>query len=100
MNMTEVRTDQQNKQRIDAIAPRFQRLHTDRIRVESNIERLTEEHEAAKAAAMEVFGTTDIQEIEEKLMAARRDATAEVDAFENLIIDIEGKLQQFSRERG
>lgn len=97
--MPQTRTEQDTKRRIDELAPRFQRLNSDRLRVESSIELLAKDLEAAEAAAMEVFGTTDMAEIEKKLDEARQNAAAEVDAFESVIVEIEDKLSALSKEQ-
>lgn len=97
--MPQTRTEQDTKRRIDELAPRFQRLNSDRLRVESSIELLAKDLEAAEAAAMEVFGTTDLVEIEKKLDEARQNASAEVDAFESVIVEIEDKLRALSKEQ-
>lgn len=90
--MAEPRTEAQNRQRLDQLKPRYERLNSDRIRNEAEIERLEVELAAAEKEATEVFGTTDGDAIRAAIQDSRIKATEAVDAFENAIAEIETGL--------
>lgn len=95
--MAEARTEAQNRQRLDALMPRYQRLNAERIRVEGDIERLQGEVTEAEKDAMEAFKTTDAAQIAKILEDARGESTAAVDAFGSTIEEIEKRLNALNQ---
>jgi hypothetical protein len=78
--------------RLDELRPAFDRLRTERIRAEGEIERLSRELEAAKAEARAAFGTDDEAEIRRLVEAARAENAALVDDFAERLRAIGARL--------
>jgi hypothetical protein len=70
----------------------FDRLRTERIRAESEVERLERELERVRAAARATFDTDDEGEIAQMIEAARAQNTRLMDEFESRLHDIETRL--------
>ncbi len=62
--------------RLEALQPAYERLRADRIRAESDVERLTAELAAARAQAREELGTDDEAEIRRMIEEARAENAA------------------------
>lgn len=77
----------------------YERLRTERIRAESEVERLTAELERARESARATFGTDDETEIARLIAAAGARNTELVAAFEAAIRDIEARLQALGSAR-
>ena len=78
--------------RLDELRPAFDRLRTERIRAEGEIERLSRELEAAEAEARAAFGTDDEAEIRRLVEAARAENAALVDDFAERLRAIGARL--------
>jgi hypothetical protein len=78
--------------RLDELRPAFDRLRTERIRAEGEIERLSRELEAAKAEARAAFGTDHEAEIRRLVEAARAENAALVDDFAERLRAIGARL--------
>ena len=78
--------------RLDELRPAFDRLRTERIRAEGEIERLSRELEAAKAEARAEFGTDDEAEIRRLVEAARAENAALIDDFAERLRAIGARL--------
>jgi hypothetical protein len=78
--------------RLDELRPAFDRLRTERIRAEGEIERLSRELEAAKAEARAAFGADDEAEIRRLVEAARAENAALIDDFAERLRAIGARL--------
>ncbi|HEV2558620.1 MAG TPA: hypothetical protein VGU45_08340 [Microvirga sp.] len=85
--------------RLEEMRASFERLRTERIRAEGEVERLARELEAARSEAKAAFGTDDEGEIEALIGEARARNAALVDEFAALIRGIESKLQSLGDGR-
>ena len=83
--------------RLDELRPAFERLRTERIRAEGEIERLTRELEAARAEARAAFGTDDEAEIHRVIEAERAENAALVDEFAERLRAIGARLAALGR---
>ena len=92
MAMKTARLDSENLRLLDQLRPAFERLRTERIRSEGEIERLGRELEGARAEALAAFGTDDEAEIRRLIEAARAENTALVDAFAGRVRAIGARL--------
>lgn len=98
MKRGETSSEAEVLKRLDALRPRYERLRADRIRAESDVERLEAELEAARARAREELGTDDEDEIRAMIEAARERSAREVEAFAALVAEIEARLGRLGRE--
>jgi len=98
MARTDTGRDSDNLKRLEALRPAFERLRTERILAEGEIERLTKELEAARQLALQELGTDDEAEIARMIAAARDRNTAMVEEFATLIRDIDARLQRLGTE--
>ncbi len=81
-----------NLRRLEEMRATYERLRTERIRAESEVERLAEELERARESARAAFGTDDESEIARLIEEARLRNTELVAEFEAVIRDIEARL--------
>jgi chromosome segregation ATPase len=86
--------DMDNVRRIEQLRAMFERLRTERIRAESEVERLQRELEQAREAARAAFGTDSEDEIRNMIETARAQNTRVVDEFEALLHSIEARLRE------
>ncbi len=93
------RLDTDNIRRIEQMRSRYERLRTERIRAESEVERLERELDQAREAARATFGTDNEVEILELIEAARTQNTRLVNEFEALLRDIEVRLSRLGDEK-
>jgi hypothetical protein len=82
---------------LDQLRPAFERLRTERIRAEGEIERLSRELEAAEAEARAAFGTTDEAAIRRSVDAARAENAALVEDFAERLRRIGRRLADLGR---
>jgi hypothetical protein len=91
--------DTETVRRIDAMRATFERLRTERIRAESDVERLRHELDRAREEARATFGTDSEDEIRALIEAARAENAQRVEAFGSLLRDIEARLRGLGEER-
>jgi hypothetical protein len=77
----------------------YERLRTERIRAESEVERLTDELERVRESARLTFGTDDEDEIARLIEAARAHNAEALAQFETLIRDMERRLEALGGSR-
>jgi chromosome segregation ATPase len=87
------RLDTENTRRIDKMRATFERLRTERIRAESEVERLERELDEARKEARTLFGTDDDAVIQDEIDAAMARNEQALDAFERLLKDVEARLR-------
>ena len=92
MTSSAARPNADHLRRLEEMRATYERLRTERIRAESEVERLTGELEKAREQARAAFGTDDEAEIARLVEEARKRNAELVSAFETLIRDIESKL--------
>jgi hypothetical protein len=93
-----MRTDVENLKRLEELRPAFERLTAERIRAESEIERLTRELDAARRLAREQLGTDDEDEIRRLIEDQRAENTRRVDAFASALKAIDQRLAKLGGE--
>ena len=71
----------------------YERLRTERIRAESEVERLTVELERVRESARATFGTDDENEIARLIEAARAHNADAIAEFESLIRNMQTRLE-------
>lgn len=81
-------------ERIERARSAYENLWAERIRAESDVERLTRELEQARELARAEFGTDDEADIRRMAEAAQEHNRRLVDEFEALLRDIEVRLQK------
>ena len=86
------RPDSENLERLQALRPTFERLKAERIRAESEINRLAKDFEAARREAEKEFGTADEAEIQRMIAQAHTLNTRLVDAFASTVRAIDERL--------
>jgi glutathione S-transferase len=84
--------DSKTLKRLDELRPVYDRLRAERIRAESEIERLTAELEEARRLARDAFGTDDEAALTGLVEAARAENDAAVEAFSARLRAIEARL--------
>ena len=93
------RPDTDNIRRIEQMRATFDRLRTERIRAESDVERLERELDQAREAARATFGTDDEHEIGRAIEAARAKNMQLVEEFGALLRDIEANLRSLGDDQ-
>lgn len=91
------RSDDHGLRLLDELRPAFERLRTERIRAEGEIERLSRELEAAEAEARAAFGTADEAEIRRLMEAARAENAALVEEFAERLRRIGRRLAELGQ---
>ena len=94
MNPARARNASENLKLLDQLRPSFEKLRTERIRADSEIERLEAELEAARALAREELGTDDEDEIRRMVEAMEAENSALVEAFAATLRGIEARLKE------
>jgi phage shock protein A len=84
--------DPKTLKRLDELRPAYERLHAERIRAESEIERLSAELEEARRLAREAFGTDDEAALAALVEAARAENEAAIQGFSERLRAIEARL--------
>jgi hypothetical protein len=99
--MERSRTSQETEalKRLDALRPAYERLRTERIRAESDVERLTAELESARAQAREELGTDDEAAIAAMIEAARAENARQVEAFAQAVQAVQDRLSRLTETR-
>jgi phage shock protein A len=88
-----------NLRRLEELRATYERLRTERIRAESEVERLTAELERMREQARAAFGADDEGEIARLVEAARARNDALVSEFAALIAALEARLQSLGGGR-
>ena len=93
MTTSAARQNTDHLRRLEEMRATYDRLRTERIRAESEVERLAGELERARESARATFGTDDEAEIARLIEAARARNAELVAEFESVIRGIEARLQ-------
>jgi hypothetical protein len=99
MTTSPVRQDASNLRRLEEMRATYERLRADRIRAESEVERLTAELGRARESARAAFGTDDEGAIAAMIEAAQARNTALVEEFAGLLRTIETRLKSLGDGR-
>jgi molecular chaperone GrpE (heat shock protein) len=91
--------DTETKRRIEQMRAAYDRLRTERIRAESEVERLRRELDEAREAARATFGTDNEEDIAVLIDAARAHNAKLVGEFEALLREIDSRLAAPEEER-
>ncbi|ACL61952.1 hypothetical protein [Methylobacterium nodulans] len=99
--MERSRTSQETEalKRLEALRPAYERLRADRIRAESDVERLTAELEAARAQAREELGTDDEAAIRAMIEEMRAENARRVEAFAEALRAVQDRLDGLTERR-
>ena len=84
--------------RLEELRPNFERLTAERIRAESEVERLTRELDEARRNAREAFGTDEEEEIRRMIVEAEARNDAAVEDFAASLRAIEERLARLKDE--
>jgi len=93
------RLEADNLKRLEEMRKTFDRLRAERIRAESEVERLARELEEARELARAELGTDDEVEIQRMIEAAQVRNAKLVEEFGGMLRDIEARLRQLGDER-
>lgn len=93
------RLESDNLRRLENMRATFEKLRAERIRAESEVERLTRELEQARELARAEFGTDDEAELQKLIEAALTQNAKLVEEFGAALREIETRLQQLGGER-
>ncbi|GJD49848.1 hypothetical protein OPKNFCMD_2583 [Methylobacterium crusticola] len=99
MERSRTSQDAEALKRLEALQPTYERLRADRIRAESDVERLTAELAAARAQAREELGTDDEAEIRRMIEEARAENARRVEAFAQALQAVQARLAALSEPR-
>ena len=91
--------DTETKRRIEQMRAAYDRLRTERIRAESEVERLRRELDEAREAARATFGTDSEEDIAVLIDTARAHNAKLVGEFEALLREIDSRLAAPEEER-
>ncbi len=90
--------DKDNLRRLDELRRTYDRLRTERIRAEGEVERLGREADQAREEARAEFGTDDEAEIRCLIEAAQAENARLVASFGSLLADMETRLKRLEDE--
>lgn len=90
--------DADHLRRLEDMRAAYDRLRTERIRAEGEVERLGRDLEQARAEAKAAFGTDDEGEIQTLIDAAHARNATLVDEFASLIRGIEERLKELGED--
>jgi hypothetical protein len=93
MTTSSARQNTDNLRRLEEMRATYERLRTERIRAESEVERLADELERARESARTTFGTEDEAEMARLIDAARLRNAELVLEFETAIREIQTRLE-------
>jgi uncharacterized protein YaaN involved in tellurite resistance len=93
MTTGQSRQNADSLRRLNEMRAIYERLRTERIRAESEVERLAVELERVRESARAMFGTDDENEIAGLIEAARARNADAIAEFESLIRDMETRLE-------
>jgi len=98
MSKAPTRTAPDHLKRLDELRPAFERLKAERIRAESDIERLAKELDEARRLARDEFGADDEAEIAAMIAAEQARNEDAVETFESLVRGLDARLAQLGEE--
>lgn len=98
MSNAPTRAASDHVKRLEELRPTFERLKAERIRAESDIERLTKELDEARRLARDAFGTDNEAVIGGMIAAQQAENEAAVEAFAALVRSLERRLAQLGGE--
>lgn len=93
------RPDADILRRLDEARRTYERLRAERIRAESDVERLSRELDQARAQAMAELGTDDEAQIETLIQSVASDNARRVEEFAALVMDVETRLRLLGTDR-
>ena len=93
------RLESDSLRRLDDLRKTFDKLRAERIRAESEMERLARDLDEAKALAKAELGTDDEVEIQNLIEAAVAQNAKLVEEFGAALRDVEARLRQLGEER-
>ena len=99
MTTSPTRGEADNLHRLEEMRTTYDRLRTERIRAESEVERLAAELDRARASARDAFGTDDEAQIARLIEAARARNSELVAEFATQIQEIEARLRALGGSR-
>jgi len=96
-SLTRIETDQ--LRRLEEMRKAFDKLRSERIRAEGEVERLSRELEEARALALSELGTDDAAEIHKLIEEAQARNAKLAEEFGTSLRDVETRLKQLGDER-
>ena len=96
-SLTRIETDQ--LRRLEEMRRAFDKLRSERIRAEGEVERLSRELEEARALALSELGTDDAAEIQKLIEEAQARNAKLAEEFGTALRDVETRLKQLGDER-
>ncbi|MBL0405696.1 hypothetical protein JKG68_17180 [Microvirga aerilata] len=96
-SLTRIETDQ--LRRLEEMRKAFDKLRSERIRAEGEVERLSRELEEARALALSELGTDDAAEIQKLIEEAQARNAKLAEEFGTALRDVETRLRQLGDER-
>ena len=84
--------------RLEALRPRYERLRTERIRAEAEVERLAAELDAARARARDELGTDDEAALAAMIAAAEAENARAVDDFAAQVRAVDARLARLAED--
>ncbi len=96
-SLTRIETDQ--LRRLEEMRKAFDKLRSERIRAEGEVERLARELEEARALALSELGTDDAAEIQKLIEEAQARNAKLAEEFGAALRDVETRLKQLGDER-
>jgi hypothetical protein len=96
-SLTRIETDQ--LRRLEEMRKAFDKLRSERIRAEGEVERLSRELEEARALALSELGTDDAAEIQKLIEEAQARNAKLAEEFGTALRDVETRLKQLGDER-
>ena len=90
----------QEKQNIETLTGRYQKLHTQKIEAETNLKHALQQVEELKQQALEEFETDDIEQLKEKLdemeLENERKRSEYQTSLDKIEADLAGVQQKYS----
>ena len=96
-SLTRIETDQ--LRRLEEMRKAFDKIRSERIRAEGEVERLSRELEEARALALSELGTDDAAEIQKLIEEAQARNAKLAEEFGTALRDVETRLKQLGDER-
>lgn len=90
--------DSDNLKRIEEMRPEYERLREEKIRNDADLARGDRDIKDAHAAAVELAGTSNLDELRLQITSDYEKNTKDVDAFSNLLTEIRSGLTAIEGE--